>query len=401
MKKPLIVAVSLFSLGLGGAGAWYAKAKIDEKKGADQTAQSLADAAQTVPVTFVVTPPEGTPTDQRLYLSGSTATLGSWEAAGVPMTLQDDGTYATTIDLVNSVEYQYKVTRGTWSTVEQAAGDQPLPDRVVKVEPEPAATVAIAVAEWVDKGLSNPSVTTRTGDIRFHKALPFDGLELPRDLVVWLPPGYDTATDRRYPVLYVQDAQNLFDAAESYQGFEWRLDETARDLVLSGDTQPMIIVGLGNTDQRPEEFTPGTAKSKAYVDFVVTAAKPLIDSTYRTKAGTNHTSIAGAGMGAVISFYIVDSRPGVFGKVVALAPTQWGVEPEMLEEITWNGSAWSDVRAWIDHAELGEQMKAAGLDEVRISPAEEGHNEDDWAEVAPDFLRFLFPPIDNGQLAGG
>ncbi|MEM9295149.1 MAG: alpha/beta hydrolase-fold protein [Planctomycetota bacterium] len=390
MKKPLVVVVSLFSLAIGGAGAWYAKAVMEDKRAASGSRDALAEAKQTVPVTFVITVPEGTPANQRLYLSGSTATLGSWEADGVPLQANDDGTHSVQIDLVNNVEYEYKVTRGQWNTVEQAAGDQELANRTVKAAE--AETVAISVAEWVDKGQVDPTVTTRTGTFREHPKQPGAGLELPRDLVVWLPPGYESDDERRYPVIYVQDAQNLFDVADSYQGYEWRLDETAHDMILAGETGPFILVGLGNTEQRTEEFDPTTAKAKAYAAFVVDKAKPLIDATYRTRTGPAHTALVGAGMGAVINFHIVESHPGVFGKVVALAPTQWGSTPEMLDAIAWSGAAWSEVEAWIDHAELGDAMKAAGLAEVQVAPAEEGQNEQEWAQVAPAFLRFLVAP---------
>src|SRR5438477_10739802 len=85
------------------------------------------------------------------------------------------------------------------------------------------------------------------GRLRLHARFPSRYLSTPRDLIVYLPPGYEEHAERRYPVLYLQDGQNLFDAATAFAGQEWRADESADRLTEEGIIEPLIIVGIYNT----------------------------------------------------------------------------------------------------------------------------------------------------------
>ena len=97
--------------------------------------------------------------------------------------------------------------------------------------------------------------STLTGDIRFHRAFHSQQLNNDRTLIVYLPPGYDEHPSERYPVLYVHDGQNLFDAATSFAG-EWQADETATRLIKAGELRPLIIVGIYNNAERMAEYSP-------------------------------------------------------------------------------------------------------------------------------------------------
>ena len=126
-----------------------------------------------------------------------------------------------------------------------------------------------------------------TGDIRLHKSFHSKLLNNDRDVIVYLPPGYDANKTKRYSVLYLHDGQNIFDGATSFiPGQEWRVDETAQSLIAANRIEPLIIVGVYNTGaERVNEYTPvADAKFKAggkadlYGRMLVEELKPFIDA---------------------------------------------------------------------------------------------------------------------------
>jgi alpha-glucosidase len=148
-------------------------------------------------------------------------------------------------------------------------------------------------------------------------------LKTQKKIWVYLPEGY-AASRKKYPVIYMHDAQNLFDKSTSYSG-EWRVDETLDSLHAQ-----TIVVGIehGN-EKRIDELTPyknakyGGGNTAAYLDFIVTTLKPHIDSLYRTKPERKHTTIFGSSLGGLVSFYAVLKYPDVFGKAGIFSPAFW------------------------------------------------------------------------------
>lgn len=148
-------------------------------------------------------------------------------------------------------------------------------------------------------------------------------LHCPKKIWVYLPKGYATS-GKRYPVLYMHDAQNLFDAKTSFVG-EWNVDETLDSL-----NAQTIVIGIehGN-DKRIDELTPyknekyGGGNADAYLDFIVRTLKPEIDKKYRTKTAAKNTTIMGSSLGGLVSFYAVLKYPGVFGKAGIFSPSFW------------------------------------------------------------------------------
>ena len=190
------------------------------------------------------------------------------------------------------------------------------------------------------------------------------GHAAPRNVTVWLPPGYD-AGEGRYPVLYMHDGQNLFDAAKANFG-EWSVDEHLGRLIANGQVRAPIVVGVWNTPLRLREYVPadliaalpddmrtavqalygGEPLSDGYLAFLADELKPFIDRTYRTLPGVDDTTIAGSSMGGLMSLYAVMKRPEVFGACACLS-THWPLKVEGLEagpEL----DAWRDrlVAAW-------------------------------------------------------
>lgn len=148
-------------------------------------------------------------------------------------------------------------------------------------------------------------------------------LKTKKKIWVYLPLNYEKST-KNFPVIYMHDAQNLFDTIASFGG-EWNIDETLDSLKAK-----VIVIGIehGN-EKRFEELTPyknekrGGGNANAYLEFIVKTLKPQIDSTYRTKTNARNTCIWGSSLGGLVSFYAALQYPDVFGKVGCFSPAFW------------------------------------------------------------------------------
>src|SRR5262249_40681770 len=129
----------------------------------------------------------------------------------------------------------------------------------------------------------------RETELRKHEDFHSKYLDEDRTLIVFLPPGYTENAEQRYPVLYLHDCQNLFDVNTAFGGRDWRADETAYELIEEKKVEPVIIVGIYNTEERLEEYTPtpdtklGGGKADLYGKALVEEIKPFIDKNYRTR----------------------------------------------------------------------------------------------------------------------
>lgn len=148
-------------------------------------------------------------------------------------------------------------------------------------------------------------------------------LKMAKKIWIYLPKNY-SASKKNFPVIYMHDAQNLFDAKTSYSG-EWNVDEKLDSL-----SAQVIVVGIehGN-DKRIDELTPfknekyGGGNADNYLEFIVKTLKPQIDQTYRTKTKKKNTFIMGSSLGGLTSFYAVLKYPKVFGKAGVFSPSFW------------------------------------------------------------------------------
>ncbi len=174
-----------------------------------------------------------------------------------------------------------------------------------------------------------PISLSRAGTIERLDPLPGGGVG-PRPVQVWLPPNYARDTQRRYPVLYLHDGQNVFDAAAA--GAEWQVDETAQRLVADGQIQPLIIVAVHNTSRRIDEYT-ATARTHegvsrgglapAYARYLIEQLKPAIDGRYRTLPDAAHTAVGGSSLGGIMSLWLAVHHGDVFGTALVVSPSLW------------------------------------------------------------------------------
>jgi predicted alpha/beta superfamily hydrolase len=215
-------------------------------------------------------------------------------------------------------------------------------------------------------------------NLRKHQGFRSRFLRNQRDLIVYLPPGYDQQPDRRFPVLYLHDGQNLFDGATSFiPGMDWHVGQTA--------------------DQ---------CRADRYAKFLIEECKPFIEREYRTRGGEEATGIGGSSLGGLVSLYLGLKLPHVFGRIAALSPSVWWNQRVMLRfaeaaEVYPHPRIWLDIgtregpRIVQDVEQFRDVLLQKGwrpeqdLHYERIEGAE--HNEAAWAQRVGPFLQFLYP----------
>jgi predicted alpha/beta superfamily hydrolase len=389
---------------------------------AQTTAPASAPPADGVSVIFIVQPPTGTPDDAVIYVVGDHPALGNWVPAnGLKLTRNPlVNKWMGDITVAPGTDLQYKLTRGPdWDGVEKGPGGEEIRNRTLRVGSK-TERVPVGVANWSRGKGRKP---TATGDLRLHEKFPSLELKNFRTLRVWLPPDYDKQPDRRYPVLYMHDGQNVFDEATSFSG-EWRADETAAKLIAEGRIEPVIIVGIDNTPDRVSEYTPTVdpdekagGNARAYARFVVNEVKPFVDQTYRTLRDREHTAVAGSSLGGLVSLLMLREHPAVFSKGAALSPSLWWDQTQFVTSVQpgepWIGKAkiWlsmgtkegsTDEKSKARVAEVRQmagKLRSAnrreGRDYVLVVTDEAGHNEHNeaaWSAALPNVLTFLFRP---------
>ncbi|MGB8010654.1 MAG: alpha/beta hydrolase-fold protein [Terriglobales bacterium] len=238
-----------------------------------------------------------------------------------------------------------------------------------------------------------------------------------RLLRVWLPPDYDGWGETRYPVLYLNDGQNLFDPATSFAGVHWQAGETAARLIAERKIPPLILVGIDNTKNRINEYIPYKAKDpkvlkpagKCYPDFLGREVMPLIEERYPVLKGPENTGLGGSSLGGLITLYTQMAAPGVFGRLLIESPSLFVANKKILHESrrfrAWPsriylgtgtrevGDAEKDTKTVENVHELESILRSVGLDEQRLKVRiEEGasHSEAAWAARFPEALEFLY-----------
>lgn len=340
--------------------------------------------------------------DGPLYLAGD---FNNWEPAHERSKLIKlaDGRYAFRSDNVPGGDYQFKVTRGSWETVESGPTGQPIANRQLSIVSD--TTVVLAVEGWGDAfGTRKKPVATSSSQVRvIDTAFFMPQLGRTRRVWVYLPKDYQDSK-RKYPVLYMHDGQNLFDDLTSYAG-EWGVDEALDSL-----NKGFIVVGIDNGQgKRMNEYNPndnprfGKGEGAEYLAFIVKTLKPYIDKHYRTSRKPEHTAIAGSSMGGLISFYAGLWYPGVFGKVGVFSPSFWispAVEKELDEASLDRKKRYQQYYFFAGGKEGGNMvpdmervvgvMKAKGLYDLSAIVDPNGmHNESTWRKQMPGFIDWL------------
>jgi predicted alpha/beta superfamily hydrolase len=286
------------------------------------------------------------------------------------------------------------------------------PDDLGNVEMKPA------LGEKVSTGGTYKLAAGSTVDIYPFFGAPFGkvtivpGIESPqlkntRSLRIYLPPSYQENLSKRYPVLYMHDGQNLFDAKTAAYGTEWGVDETANRLIATGKMDEIIVVGIDNTSDRIPEYTPccdpreGGGKLTGYEAFVVETVKPTIDKMLRTLPGKENTAIMGSSLGGIASVVIAQHHPDIFSKAGGVSSSFWWNNKALVTKLP----ARVPVKFYIDAGTRNDglaetalmrdamlaQGYVAGKDLYYFEAEGASHNEKSWAARVEKPLIWFFP----------
>ncbi len=260
-----------------------------------------------------------------------------------------------------------------------------------------------------------PLAERRVGSLLHFPDVRSRFLDQSHDIIVSLPPEYDYEPDRRYPVLYLHDGQNVFDDLPmSPFGVQWGVDTTARALTYAGIIEPVIIVAVGNAGRdRIDEYTPtrdnahdAGGLADRYGQMLVYEIKPFIDRRYRTRRTARDTAVAGSSLGGLLSLHMGLTHPAIFGKLGLLSPSVWWDDRWIVRQLNAAPGGRSSLKIWLDvgtgerrmlkgtrllHRMLVRKGWQDGVDLHYLEAEGALHDERAWAERTGLFLSFLFP----------
>ncbi len=263
--------------------------------------------------------PSNTPAGSALFVAGN---FNGWDPAGSPMTALPQGKWGYTVP-AGTGTLEFKFTRGSWASVEGNAQGGMRPNRSHVYGN--GDTLLLQILSW--EGTSNSGSTANQQVQILDEQFWMPQLGRFRRIWIYLPVSYPHST-RRYPVLYLQDGQNIFDATTSFSG-EWKVDETLTELEQAGDSGVIVVaIDHGGSD-RIDEYSIwvndqyGGGDGEAYLEFVVQTIKPHIDSSFRTLPDRGHTAIMGSSMGGLMALSGLLKYPEIFSRAGVFSPSLW------------------------------------------------------------------------------
>ena len=374
-------------------------------------AWAMCASSATAQLTIRVTTAAPVPAGRSVHIAGS---FNAWNPSSTPLSVDSGGRWIVTLADNVRGNIEFKFTLGSWATVETTAAGGDVANRAFTIPGSGAATLDVTVAAWHDSAAITPTIP-KTSTATHSVAVLADSFAMPqlgrtRRVWIYLPPGY-TRGARRYPVLYMQDGQNVFDAATSFSG-EWGVDETLDSLHARA-----IVVAVDNGGaSRMSEYNPwkatnpslGGGEGDEYVKFLVTTLKPFVDKRYRTLRDPAHTGVVGSSMGGLISLYAVLKRPDVFGRAGVFSCACWVARPFVYEFARKAGKPRKDARIFFvageletkdgeparDQREMVDTLVAAGwrrdVNVRSIISADGKHSEWFWRREFPAAFQWLF-----------
>jgi predicted alpha/beta superfamily hydrolase len=328
-----------------------------------------------------------------LTIRGNAAGL-SWNA-GLPMIAAPDDTWEFTLpEAAAPVEWKPMIDDQTW-----ARG----PNYLV----QPGAAIDVF-----------PHFQATSGQVKLYKqGFVSQNLPDPRDVWVYLPPAYDENPRAHFPVLYMHDGQNLFDPSLAFGGNEWMVDEALDEGAETGQIREVVVVGVGNTSARLDEYTPTFdasegfgGKGDKYLALLIDELRPIVESELRVVTGPGSTAMVGSSLGGLISAYAGLRRPDVFGLVGVMSPSTWWDNNYIIGQVQASaGASPRALKVYLDSGDAGDsgddvvqtkQLDMAyeqvgyvqGKDLDYVVQAGASHSEVYWAQRLPGGLHFLLGP---------
>ncbi|TNF26717.1 MAG: hypothetical protein EP319_13185 [Deltaproteobacteria bacterium] len=351
-------------------------------------------------VDFVVNVPFLTPAGEQVYLTGEGAELCDWKVNCLLMKQIDETVWKASVEFTGSVEeIKFKVTRGDWSREEVTSHGNHLPFHSVKLN-EHEGPVVVNIAHWKDL-----RPLQFTGNHRVIKDFYVPQLERSKDVSIWLPPSYKEDENKRYPVIYMHDGQNVFSPYTAVFGNEWSVDEVMEKLIALGKVREAIIVAsTSDKFERSLEYHV-YKKGRQYARFVVDTLKPYIDKNFRTLPDRKNTFLMGSSFGALISFTILWEHSDVFSKAAGLSFPAHAHNNYIFDFVKNEPIPSQEVYFWMDHGLYGIDSRYAPHGENWVNhllglgfPSEQlefrtfeyaNHTELDWAQRVHLPLQYL------------
>lgn len=335
-----------------------------------------------------------------VFIAGN---FNSWSPVvnGVPFSKTNGNRFIELNNLPAGI-LQFKFTRGSWQSAECNTNGSSIANRQINVLSD--TTIAVSIKAWQDDFPAVEKRHTASPNVSImDAAFPMPQLGTTRKIWLYLPPGY-AKNKKRFPVMYMQDGQNIFD--ESTAGFgAWGVDECADSLIRNGKPA-CIIVGIENGPNRMNEYNPydfkdfGKGTGDQYLEFIVKNLKPHIDKHFRTLSTNENTIIAGSSMGGLISYYAMLKYPEVFGKGGIFSPAFWTAE-EIKNLTSLSGDKLKGTLFFYMGGQEGEQYIAdmkditdklgknsKALIYAVIDPAG-AHNEAAWGKWFHEFYKWV------------
>jgi predicted alpha/beta superfamily hydrolase len=349
---------------------------------------------------IVVSTPDNTPPEDNIYIAGN---FNGWNPGDPDFVLTENASAHPEINLEGTGSVEFKFTRGSWETVEGNENGGFLPNRTFSFGT--ADTLEITILSWEDLGGSNHTAAENVVIIDEDFYIP--QLNRYRRIWVYYPPDYDSS-GKDYPVLYMHDGQNLFDAATSFAG-EWEVDETLNEMYDQGMEVPLVVgIDNGGAD-RIDEYTPwpnpqyGGGDGDLYAQFIVETLKPFIDENFRTLPDRDHTGVMGSSLGGLISHYMAVKYQDVFSKAGIFSPSYWYTGD--IYDFTYETGKTHDMRFYVmggtdESAGLVEDIEAMldtlqaagfGANEMTMKVVEGGqHNEALWRQEFGEAYEWMY-----------
>jgi predicted alpha/beta superfamily hydrolase len=354
------------------------------------------------------------PLDRGIRISGDFNQWGLGDKSW-PMTMLPDGSYAARLPEWVRGAYEFKFHLGDWDSEAVTARGVKMGNFRANFSSR-KFVYEFNLEGWLGVRAWPLANSTATADVTLlSDNMKMTPLNRNRRIWVYLPPGYGQ-TNKRYPVIYMQDGQNVFDRATSFAG-EWGVDETLNRLVAAGDPGAIVIAIDNGGENRNEEYHPinpdngRPGKADDYLAFIVNKLKPLVDGAFATKSDRLNTAIMGASSGATISLYAALKYPNVFGKA-ALFSTPFWVAPRFDAMVASSNAYRADTKLWFicgatertgsapegiyarDVPAMMDALTAAGFSRTTqvkstIDPAGQ-HNEAFWGRSFEDAYKWLF-----------
>ncbi|MBV6441095.1 MAG: hypothetical protein DYG98_26260 [Haliscomenobacteraceae bacterium CHB4] len=382
--------------------------------------------------------PPQTPPGAALFLAGN---VNGWQPDDERFRFQPNGDGSYRLDFQADLDtLEYKITRGHWSAAEGDAEGRELSNRVAKISAA-ENELWMRIESWTDLYQKTQGYDLPENIMLLHPDIYMPQLERSRRIWVCLPPDYWTDPKRRYPVVYMQDGQNLFDNPEALFG-SWGIDKAMNRLFIneqmpfnsdhtvtavypqsSAVNRQPIIIGIENGGQhRIAEYSPwrnarhGGGEGAQYLDFVCDTLKPFVDEHLRTLPGREHTAIMGSSMGGLISLYAAVEKPKVFGMAGVFSPSLWfskevyqmvkNRKPDLSVRILLMAGQQESRNMVADLLDLYETLLEAGHIEENLHydlHSDGVHSEWFWAREFEHALRWLFgdmPGHERGGITG-